>query len=428
MSSTRDLRAYERLVKSLTPETMRDGKVIAVAVDARTAKVQLTGSRTLTTVSVLRSLAPQPGDTCALTAMGGPHRWTLTGTYRDTRAAGSYEDQNTSAELAKPANLTALVSPRLFVARWTAAPQRPDLSFELEYATLGAEEDAETYLVSGCVFVASVAPGTVKAARVRGVTPSGMRSAWSAWVSATVPASIPTGLAADLPATPAGEYYATDTERFYIAVEGEWREVVGAASDPVNLVPRNQMALFSFEGELEVGESGLEMVNATAVDKDIQRVYLRCVTPPTGAALIVDVLVDGVSLFSGTGNFPQIAAGESNGSLELESTWPEESVLTAAVTQVGADAAGADLLVHIVYGAFEQEGPLVAALGDLADVDLSVSPEQGQALVYDAATETWKPGTVAYDPTQPRYEIVTNGDTGDPELVFVDGDIVLAKV
>ena len=427
MSSTRDLRAYERLVKSLTPETMRDGKVIAVAVDARTAKVQLTGSRTLTTVSVLRSLAPQPGDTCALTAMGGPHRWTLTGTYRDTRAAGGYEDQNTSAELAKPANLTALVSPSLFVARWTAAPQRPDLSFELEYATLGAEEDAETYLVSGCVFVASVTPGTAQAARVRGVTPAGMRSAWSAWVSATVPASIRTGLEADRPATPAGEYYATDTERFYIAVEGEWREVVGAA-DPVNLVPRNQMALFSFEGELQVGESGLEMVNATAVDKGIQRVYLRCVTPPTGAVLIGDVLVDCVSLFSGTGNYPQIAAGESNGSLELESTWPAESVLTAAVTHGGADAAGADLLVHIVYGAFGQEAPLVAALGDLTDVDLSAPPEQGQALVYDAATETWKPGTVAYDPTQPHYEMVANGDPNDPQLVFVDGDIVLAKV
>jgi hypothetical protein len=40
-------------------------------------------------------------------------------------------------------------------------------------------------------------------------------------------------------------------------------------------------------------------------------------------------------------------------------------------------------------------GVLDISIGNLTEVDLTVAPSNGQALVYNSTSSTWKPGTVS---------------------------------
>lgn len=81
----------------------------------------------------------------------------------------------------------------------------------------------------------------------------------------------------------------------------------------------------------------------------IQNVTASVGTAPTGADLIVDVNLDGSTIFSTQGNRPTIAASAY---ADLSST-PDttaisaDSYLTVDVDQIGSTVAGADLVVQL---------------------------------------------------------------------------------
>ena len=74
-------------------------------------------------------------------------------------------------------------------------------------------------------------------------------------------------------------------------------------------------------------------------------------TAPTGAALIVDVLLNGTTIFAGTK--PTIAAGAtSSGAVAVDPSvgrFTSGDVLSLSVTQVGSTVAGSDLDVTVGY-------------------------------------------------------------------------------
>lgn len=79
-------------------------------------------------------------------------------------------------------------------------------------------------------------------------------------------------------------------------------------------------------------------------------------TAPTGASLVVNVLVDGVSVYNATGDRLAIPAGQksaenkpSKTDLDAISVKPGQ-VVTVDVTQVGSTVAGSDLEVALFLG------------------------------------------------------------------------------
>lgn len=128
--------------------------------------------------------------------------------------------------------------------------------------------------------------------------------------------------------------------------------VSGAGS---SLVPPI-MTLGTYEGSLEIGETPLKIYNKYGASRNITEVFLSVGTAPTGDDIIVDVLIDDVSIFyvdEYTDERPTILAGETTGTTTTITypTWLDDSYLTWEIIQVGSGSAGSNLVVHIVHGA-----------------------------------------------------------------------------
>jgi hypothetical protein len=110
-------------------------------------------------------------------------------------------------------------------------------------------------------------------------------------------------------------------------------------------------ALWYFQDDLTVVASPLRIYNASGVNRTISKVFIAVNTAPTGAAIIVDVHKNGVTIFTVQGNRPQIAATEFTGqSTDIDvSAWDAGQYLTAEIDQIGSTIAGKDLVVHVVY-------------------------------------------------------------------------------
>ena len=82
----------------------------------------------------------------------------------------------------------------------------------------------------------------------------------------------------------------------------------------------------------------------------IVEVRLRVKTAPTGAAIIVDLNVNGVTVFTTQANRPTIAAGASTGvstAVDLRSLAKGDN-LTIDIDQIGSTVAGGKLMVEVV--------------------------------------------------------------------------------
>lgn len=88
----------------------------------------------------------------------------------------------------------------------------------------------------------------------------------------------------------------------------------------------------------------------------IRKVHLSVGTAPTGAALVVDVKINGTSVFTAANKRASIAASQFAGSavpdktdLDAITVKPGQYV-TAEVTQIGSTVAGSDLRVTVILG------------------------------------------------------------------------------
>lgn len=118
----------------------------------------------------------------------------------------------------------------------------------------------------------------------------------------------------------------------------------GAASIP------SIMTIGTYSGTLSTGETPLRIYNRYGHTRQISEVFISVGTAPTGAAIKVDIKINGVSIFSG-GNEPQIAISANTGySVTFaDDTWASGEYITWDITQIGSTIAGADLTVHITH-------------------------------------------------------------------------------
>jgi hypothetical protein len=110
------------------------------------------------------------------------------------------------------------------------------------------------------------------------------------------------------------------------------------------------MTLGTREGVLELGATPLKIYNQYGHNRTITKVFLAVDTAPTGDDLIVDVLINGISIFT-LGSEAVILAGETTGEETTfdDPSWISGNYLTWEILQVGSSISGADLVVHVIH-------------------------------------------------------------------------------
>lgn len=108
---------------------------------------------------------------------------------------------------------------------------------------------------------------------------------------------------------------------------------------------------FSVSGTLGTGAGGLRYYNDTGQALIIKGVRASVGTAPTGASVIVDVNINGTTIFTTQANRPTIAiSGNTSGkvtSMDVTS-WADGNYVTVDIDQVGSTVAGANLSVQVV--------------------------------------------------------------------------------
>lgn len=107
--------------------------------------------------------------------------------------------------------------------------------------------------------------------------------------------------------------------------------------------------VFTQSGELATGTGATRLYLPFGIE--IIEVEAAVGTAPTGAAIIVDVNVDGTTIFTTQSNRPQIAVStnvDSSTTIE-DDTHTDGQYLTVDIDQVGSTVIGSDLVVVIRY-------------------------------------------------------------------------------
>lgn len=108
---------------------------------------------------------------------------------------------------------------------------------------------------------------------------------------------------------------------------------------------------FSYTGTVAVTTGAFRIYNDTGSTLTIKAVRATVTTAPTGASIIVDINVDGTTIFSTQGNRPTIAiSGFTSGKVTNMNTTSiaDGSYFTVDLDQIGSTILGANLTVQIL--------------------------------------------------------------------------------
>lgn len=131
---------------------------------------------------------------------------------------------------------------------------------------------------------------------------------------------------------------------------GFWSLAAFVGAEPGSS-PGTVVASFSYTGALSVYGGDFRWYNDTGRALTFGTVRASVGTAPTGAAVVVDVLQNGSTIFSTTGNRPTIAAGAYTGvntGTPDTTTLPAGAYLTVSIAQIGSSVPGADLTLTVV--------------------------------------------------------------------------------
>jgi hypothetical protein len=106
---------------------------------------------------------------------------------------------------------------------------------------------------------------------------------------------------------------------------------------------------YSISGALTVAAGTHRLYNDSGSTLTISKIRASCGTAPTGAAVILDVNVNGSTIWSTQGNRVQVAAAANTGTQTTfnTTTIADGSYFTIDVDQIGSTVAGSDLTVTI---------------------------------------------------------------------------------
>jgi hypothetical protein len=147
-----------------------------------------------------------------------------------------------------------------------------------------------------------------------------------------------------LPTIPGLEVTRLDTGNVEQYWSGAWRQSGGGGSSAGT-------PTFTAAGTLATMTGGGRFYNDTGQPITIKGVRASVGTAPTGASIVIDVNLNGTTLWSTQANRPAIAAGSNtSGSVTNmnTTTWPSGNYLTVDIDAVGSTVAGADLTVQVM--------------------------------------------------------------------------------
>ncbi|MFZ1459085.1 MAG: hypothetical protein WAT17_04360 [Candidatus Saccharimonadales bacterium] len=107
---------------------------------------------------------------------------------------------------------------------------------------------------------------------------------------------------------------------------------------------------YSYGGSLSVTTGTFRLYNDSGNTWTIQNVRASVGTAPTGSSAIIDINVDGTTIFSTQANRPTIAVSTNTSGLVSNmntTTVANGSYMTVDIDQVGSTVAGSDLTVQI---------------------------------------------------------------------------------
>lgn len=127
----------------------------------------------------------------------------------------------------------------------------------------------------------------------------------------------------------------------------EW--VLGIPADGAENV---RQAIYFFGNALVVGQHPQRIVNHYGSPRVLSKVVLYASTAPTGSSIIVDVLVNNVTIFTNPANRPVIATSANNGSSTVINapSWAAGAYMEVVLAQVGSTIAGSNLTATLVFG------------------------------------------------------------------------------
>lgn len=137
----------------------------------------------------------------------------------------------------------------------------------------------------------------------------------------------------------------------------EWTDIdnnVLASVDAVGRVRAPNMSVLppvTVSGVLAVGGSQALFYNDTGVSLTLRSVRASVSTAPTGASILVDININGVTIFTTQANRPAIAAaGTTSGAVTAinVATIPAGAVLSIDVDQIGSGTPGSNLVVQLL--------------------------------------------------------------------------------
>lgn len=128
---------------------------------------------------------------------------------------------------------------------------------------------------------------------------------------------------------------------------GDWTFALCIGAPPAE----RRTETFSKGGALTVKTGSHRLYNDSGAQRTIHFVRASVGSPPEGDSVLVDVNLDGLTVFEDEGTRPALSEGETTVKATPSVTsWPDGSYLTVDIDQVGSVSPGADLTVQVVYG------------------------------------------------------------------------------
>lgn len=147
----------------------------------------------------------------------------------------------------------------------------------------------------------------------------------------------------------AGDLLTVDIDAAAAGSEG--LNVVVRLRNAVDATARRAQLYFASFGILETGYIPARYYNRAGRTRTMMSVWLNCETPPQGQSLIVDILLNGASIFAQPEHRPSINPGAYGGyATQIASpNWQHGDYLMCNIVQVGSPYPGSDLVITIVY-------------------------------------------------------------------------------
>jgi hypothetical protein len=125
--------------------------------------------------------------------------------------------------------------------------------------------------------------------------------------------------------------------------------------------------IYTFAGDLEVGENPFKIYNRFGMNQRIYEVFLSAAGAPTGANVIVDIHSNqsgsDLTVYTDQDDRPVIVAGEVTGYSSQPFDWPANTYLRAIIDQIGSSVPGDHLVVHVAFSPSESGGDIQPLYG-----------------------------------------------------------------